>query len=158
MVPAMAEIVVVPNRVRPGVGLPPARVTQRPWLPQHSRHCPVLEAGSAIGYLVYPALRMDETLQVAFNDTAYQVTYARGRKPGQWEDVFQLTFTLKVGSCSADLATLVRGCHQCGTHPKNAPNARSVKRLDLPKAFALPSFSRHRRTVRQAPLLPRVRS
>jgi hypothetical protein len=100
----MAEVLVVPNRFRPGVGLPPARVAQRPWLPQHSRHCPVLEAGSAIGYLVYPALRMDEALQIAYAPSSYHVTYARERRPGQWEDVFQLTFALKVGSYSADLA------------------------------------------------------
>jgi hypothetical protein len=100
----MAEVLVVPNRYRPGVGLPPARVAQRPWLPTHSRHCPVLEAGSAIGYLVYPALRMDEAVQIAYSPSAYNLTYSRERKPGQWEDVFQLTFTLKVGSYSADLA------------------------------------------------------
>jgi len=64
----------------------------------------VLEAGSAIGYLVYPALRMDEALQIAYAHSQYQVTYSRERKPGQWEDVFQLTFTLRVGSYSADLA------------------------------------------------------
>src|SRR5579859_6257507 len=104
MVPAMAEIVVVPNRVRPGVGLPPARVAQRPWLPTHSRHCPVLEAGSAIGYLVYPSLRMDATLQIAYTQSKYQVTYSRERNPGQWDDILQLTFTLKVCSYSADLA------------------------------------------------------
>jgi hypothetical protein len=64
----------------------------------------VLEAGSAIGYLVYPALRMDEALQVVYAQSRYQVAYSRERKPGQWEDVFQLTFTLRVGSYSADLA------------------------------------------------------
>jgi hypothetical protein len=64
----------------------------------------VLEAGSAIGYLVYPALRMDEAVQIAYANSRYQVTYSRERTPGQWDDVFQLTFTLKVGSYSADLA------------------------------------------------------
>jgi hypothetical protein len=65
----------------------------------------VLEAGSATGWLVYPALRMDEALQVAYAaNSKYLVTYSRERRPGQWEDVFQLTFTLQVGSYSVDLA------------------------------------------------------
>jgi hypothetical protein len=100
----MAGVLVLPNRFRPGVGLPPARVAQRPWLPQHARHCPVLEAGSAIGYLVYPALRMDEALQIGYANSRYQVAYCRESKPGQWEDVFQLTFTPRLGSYSVDLA------------------------------------------------------
>jgi hypothetical protein len=102
----MSEVMVLPNRFRPGIGLPPARVAQRPWLPQHARHCPVLEAGNALGYLVYPPLRLDEALQVVFAHGKYQVTYCRERKPDQWEDVFQLTFSLATGggSYNADLA------------------------------------------------------
>jgi hypothetical protein len=100
----MVDVLVLPNRYRPGVGLPAARVAQRAWLPQSARQCPVLEAGSAIGYLIYPALRMDEALQIAYAQSRFHITYARERTPGQWEDVFQLTFTLRVGSYSADLA------------------------------------------------------
>jgi hypothetical protein len=103
----MAEVTVLPNRFRPGIGLPPARVAQRPWLPQHARLCPVLESGSALGYLVYPALRLDEALQILYEDNRYQVTYFREGKPGQWDDVYQLTFKMAVGgggSYSMDLA------------------------------------------------------
>jgi hypothetical protein len=102
----MDEIIVLPNRFRPGIGLPPARVSQRPWLPQHARHCPVLEAGSALGCLVYAPLRLDEALQILYAHAKYQITYCRERKPGQWDDVFQLTFSLANGggSYGADLA------------------------------------------------------
>ena len=71
------EVTTLPNRFRPGVGLAPARVAQRPWLPQHARLCPVLEAGSALGYLVYPPLRADEAFQVSYVDRKYQLTYVR---------------------------------------------------------------------------------
>jgi hypothetical protein len=97
----MVEVTVLPNRFRPGIGLAPTRVPQRPWLPQHARHCPVLEAGSALGCLVYPPLRLDEAFQVLYADNKYQVTYFRERKPGQWEDVFRLTFSLALGGGSS---------------------------------------------------------
>jgi hypothetical protein len=97
----MVEVTVLPNRFRPGIGPPPARVAQRPWLPQHARHCPVLEAGSALGYLVYPPLRLDEAYQILYADSKYHLTYFRERKPGQWEDVFRLTFSLAVGGGSS---------------------------------------------------------
>jgi hypothetical protein len=41
------------NIRRPGVGLGARREASRPMLPQHSRHCPVLEDGSALGFMVY---------------------------------------------------------------------------------------------------------
>ncbi len=104
----MVEVTVLPNRFRPGIGQPPARVAQRPWLPQHARLCPVLEAGSALGYLVFPSLRLDEAVQIMYADSKYQVTYSRERKPGQWEDVFQLTFRLAVGGGSYNLDLAVR--------------------------------------------------
>jgi hypothetical protein len=103
----MIEVTLHPNRFRPGVGLRPARVPQRPWLPQHARLCPVLEAGSALGYLVYPPLRPDEAFQVTYADTRYHLTYFREVKPGQWETIFRLTFTLPgggMGSFGRELA------------------------------------------------------
>ena len=48
------EVSLFPNPRRPGIGLKPRREAQRPLLPQHARHCPVLEAGSSLGFLVYP--------------------------------------------------------------------------------------------------------
>src|SRR5690242_11544009 len=46
------EVGLFPNPYRPGIGLRPRREGQRPLLPQHARHCPVLEAGSSAGFLV----------------------------------------------------------------------------------------------------------
>ena len=39
------EVRLFPNSRRPGAGLKPRREATRPLLPQHARHCPVLEAG-----------------------------------------------------------------------------------------------------------------
>ena len=55
------EVRLFPNARRPGVGLKPRRDSQRPFLPQHARHCPVLEAGSSLGFLVYPPLTPEES-------------------------------------------------------------------------------------------------
>jgi hypothetical protein len=133
----MVEVTVLPNRFRPGIGLPPARVAQRPWLPQHARLCPVLEAGSALGYLVYPPLRLDEGLQILYEDTKYQVTYFRERQPGVWDDVYRLTFTLAVGGGSSygmDLAVKEGG---------EAPSEEEVNELCtavlLPQHFGQPA-------------------
>jgi hypothetical protein len=132
----MVEVTVLPNRYRPGVGLPPARVAQRPWLPQHSRHCPVLEAGSAIGCLVYPALRLDEALQIAYAHSKYQVTYCRERKPGQWEDVFQLTFSLAVGGGSYNAELAIK---EGGEAPSDAEINDLLTAVILPQHFGQPA-------------------
>jgi hypothetical protein len=47
------EVSLFPNPRRPGIGLRPRSESQRPLLPQPARHCPVLEAGSALGFMVY---------------------------------------------------------------------------------------------------------
>ena len=60
------EVRLFPNSMRPGTGLKPRRESQRPLLPQHARHCPVLEAGSALGFLVYPPLERIESFYVAY--------------------------------------------------------------------------------------------
>ena len=54
------EVRTFSNAGRPGVGQRPRREGQRPLLPQHARHCPVLEAGSSVGFLVYPPLADNE--------------------------------------------------------------------------------------------------
>ena len=132
----MVDVTILPNRFRPGIGLAPARVAQRPWLPQHARLCPVLEAGSALGYLVYPPLRLDEALQILYADTKYQVTYFRERKPGQWDDVYRLTFTLAVGgggSSSMDLAV-----KEGGEPPTEAEVNELCTAVILPQHFGQP--------------------
>jgi hypothetical protein len=76
------------------VGLAPARVAQRPWLPQHARHCPVLEAGSALGCLVYPPLAATEAFQVSYTGSRYELTYFGEAATDRWETVFRLGFTM----------------------------------------------------------------
>jgi len=58
------EITVIPGQFRPGVGRLPRREGRRPMLPQHARMCGPLEAGSSLGYLVYPALHDHESFQI----------------------------------------------------------------------------------------------
>src|SRR6266700_2845158 len=84
---------------RPGVGLKPRRESQRPLLPQHARHCPVLEAGSALGFLVYPPLEPHESFHLEFQgDGRYAFSYFLAGPAGKWEPLFTLTVSLPVGS------------------------------------------------------------
>jgi hypothetical protein len=93
------EVRLFPNTTRPGVGLKPRRESQRPLLPQHARHCPVLEAGSALGFLVYPPLEPHESFHIEFQgDGRYQFGYFLLTARGKWEALFSLTVTLPVGS------------------------------------------------------------
>lgn len=93
------EVRLFPNSGRPGVGLKPRRESQRPHLPQHSRHCPVLEAGSSLGYLVYPPLEPNETFQVEFiGEGRYRLAYYFNVKPDQWEPIFAVTLSLPPGA------------------------------------------------------------
>src|SRR5262245_3637131 len=70
------EVSLFPNTRRPGVGLKPRREAQRPLLPQHSRHCPVLEAGSAAGFMVYAPLEPRESYYVEYvGDGRYKFGY-----------------------------------------------------------------------------------
>jgi hypothetical protein len=93
------EVRLFPNSRRPGVGLRPRRESQRPLLPQHARHCPVLEAGSALGFLVYPPLEPHESFHLAFlGDGRYEFTYFLSAANGKWEPLFCLAVTLPIGS------------------------------------------------------------
>ena len=93
------EVRLYSNSSRPGVGLKPKREAQRPHLPQHARHCPVLEAGSALGYLVYPALEPFESFHVEYSgEGRYQFTYYIRNLAKQWDPVFVVALTLPVGS------------------------------------------------------------
>ena len=60
------QVRLFPNLVRPGVGQKPRSEGQRPLLPQHARHCPVLEAGSSLGFLVYPPLTPEESYSIEY--------------------------------------------------------------------------------------------
>jgi len=81
------------------VGLKPRRESQRPLLPQHARHCPVLEAGSALGFLVYPALEQNESFHIEYQgEGRYQFIYFLSVSGGKWEPVFTVTIVLPIGS------------------------------------------------------------
>lgn len=96
------EVRLFPNASRPGVGLKPHRESQRPLLPQHARHCPVLEAGSALGFLVFPALEPNESFVVEFQgEGRYQFTYYLATPGGKWEPLFAVAIALPLGSIGA---------------------------------------------------------
>jgi hypothetical protein len=140
----MVEVTVLPNRFRPGIGVAPSRVAQRPWLPQHARLCPVLESASALGCLVYPPLRLDEGFQVHYTaDMKYVFSYFRERKPGQWEDVFQMTFTLAGSGGSSytmELAVKEDGEGDQGSKPPtDAEIDEILTALILPQHFGQPA-------------------
>src|SRR5437764_11474025 len=92
------EVRLFPNSRRPGVGLKPRRESQRPLLPQHARHCPVLEAGSALGFLVYPALEPTESFHIEYQgEGRYQFLYFLN-VGGKWEPIFTVNIILPIGS------------------------------------------------------------
>jgi hypothetical protein len=87
-----------PNLQRPGVGMSPRRESSRPQLPQHSRHCPVLEAGSALGYLVYPSLAQNESFHVEYQGNGrYRMVFFKANRAGQWQPLFSVTLSLPTG-------------------------------------------------------------
>jgi len=92
------EVTIFPNPRRPNIGLKPHREAQRPLLPQHARHCPVLEAGSARGFLVHPPLADKESFEISFEgEGRYKFVYSV--HPGnKWQAVFSVNFVLPVGS------------------------------------------------------------
>ena len=92
------DVRLFPNSSRPGIGLKPRREAQRPLLPQHARHCPVLEAGSALGYMVYPPLEPAESFHVEYQgEGKYRFVYYVNPTGGKWEPVFAVTYSLPVG-------------------------------------------------------------
>lgn len=92
------EVTLFPNPRRPGVGLRPKKEAQRPLLPQHARLCPVLEAGSSLGALVYPPLEESEQYQIGYDgEGVYQFGYAVNPTGTKWEQVFTITYRLAVG-------------------------------------------------------------
>src|SRR5262247_2290206 len=92
------EVRMFSNSSRPGIGWKPRREGQRPLLPQHARHCPVLEAGSALGFMVYPALEPNETFHIEFQgEGRYQFVYCLSAGGGKWDAVFSVVLTLPAG-------------------------------------------------------------
>jgi hypothetical protein len=92
------EVRQIPHSRRPGVGLAPRRESQRPLLPQHARMCPVLEAGSDMGFMVYPPLEPTEGYRIDYEgDGQFQFTFFSGSVGGDWSPVFTLRFAMPVG-------------------------------------------------------------
>jgi hypothetical protein len=92
------EVRTFPNSRRPGTGLAPKRESSRPLLPQHARHCPVLEAGSMLGFMVYAPLEPKESLFVEFEgDGRYRFVYYLLTSNGKRTPIFQVTMALSVG-------------------------------------------------------------
>src|SRR3989441_7500379 len=86
------------NSIRPGVGMKPHREGLGPLLPQHARHCPVLEAGSALGFLVYPPLTEKESFHIEFQgEGRYQFIYSLRTPTGDFEALFSVTIVLPMG-------------------------------------------------------------
>jgi len=93
------EVRLYPNSSRPGLGLKPRRESQRPLLPQHARHCPVLEAGSALGFLVYPPLEPHESFHIEYQgEGRYQLIYFLNTGGEKWEPIFTVSIVLPIGS------------------------------------------------------------
>jgi len=93
------KVKIYSNFSRPGVGLKPKQESQRPLLPQHSRHCPVLEAGSALGFLVHPPLSANEAFYIEYQgDGRYEFRYFMSTPAGGWAPVFTVTWTLPIGT------------------------------------------------------------
>ena len=92
------DVCLLPNSRRPGVGLKPKREGTRPLLPQHARHCPVLEAGSAMGFMVYAPLEPKESLYLEYEgDGRYKFVYYLQTQDGHRAPIFQVTMSLPVG-------------------------------------------------------------
>src|SRR5215510_2874145 len=95
----LMEVRLFPNSLRPGIGLKPRRESQRPLLPQHARHCPVLEAGSALGWMVYPPLEPFESFYIEYEgEGRYQLIYMSNTEGAKWEPVFTVEIVLPIGS------------------------------------------------------------
>jgi hypothetical protein len=92
------DVRLIPNSRRPGAGLKPKREGTRPLLPQHARHCPVLEAGSAMGFMVYAPLEPKESLYLEYEgEGRYKFVYYLRTQDGKPTPLFQITMSLSMG-------------------------------------------------------------
>jgi len=79
----------VPNPLRPGIGRAPAREKRRAFLPQHARLIPVIEEANKLGFLVFPPLLDNESVQIyARDDDVLAITLFLGNDYGQRAPVF----------------------------------------------------------------------
>jgi hypothetical protein len=90
------EVRMFPNSARPGVGLKPRRESQRPLLPQHARHRPVLD-GSALGFQVYAPLEPFESFYIGFyGEGRYQFVYYFRTDKSEWAPIFTVKTAVPV--------------------------------------------------------------
>jgi hypothetical protein len=77
----------------------PRREGSRPLLPQQARHCPVLESGSTLGFLVYPPVEPNESFHLEYQgDGRFQFIYFVSTPGGKWNPVFSVAIQLPLGS------------------------------------------------------------
>ena len=125
------EVTLHPNPRRPGIGMRPRREAQRPHLPQHARHCPVLEAGSTLGFLVHAPLGEQESYQVTFEgEGRYRFDYAVNATGARWERIFTVSFALPAGGMGA-------ASEDVTLHIQATPESRETARL-MARMFIVP--------------------
>jgi hypothetical protein len=89
------EVRTFQTQLRPNLGQKPRREGQRPMLPLHARHCPVLEAGSSLGFLVYPPLAPNESFYLEYKgDGIYRFAYYVAGSSGKFEVLFVVSYTM----------------------------------------------------------------
>lgn len=131
------EVRIYPNLSRPDAGLKPKQESQRPLLPQHSRHCPVLEAGSALGFLVHPPLNENEAYYVEYlGDGRYEFKYFMSNPEGEWGPVFSVTWTLPLGSVGMIREEVTLGSPDTGVTEEAA--LRMARVFVVPEDFGTP--------------------
>src|SRR5436190_3594698 len=92
------DVRLIPNSRRPTAGLKPKLEGTRQLLPQHARHCPVLEAGSAMGFMVYAPLEPKESLYLEYEgEGRYKFVYYLKTQNGKPTPLFQITMSLSMG-------------------------------------------------------------
>jgi len=125
------QVGLFPNPYRPGIGQRPHREAQRPLLPQHARHCPVLEAGSTAGFLVHPPLAEKESFQIGYEgEGLYRFVYSVNAKGSEWEPVFSVTYQLPMGGIGATK-------REVEMHIQDTPQTRELAHL-MPRMFISP--------------------
>lgn len=131
------EVRIYPNLGRPDAGLKPKRESQRPLLPQHARHCPVLEAGSALGFLAHPPLNENEAYYVEYQgDGRYDFRYFMSNPAGGWGPIFSVTWTLPMGSIGVMRETVTLASPDIGITEEGA--LRMARVFVVPEDFGTP--------------------
>ena len=117
------------NTGRPDVGQRPRREGSRPLLPQHARHCPVLESGSALGFMVYPPLEPNEAVHIGYDgEGKYTCTFFLAVPGGTWDKVFTVAFQHAVGGLGAIRESV----------EFRAPMISDENAINMAKAFLMP--------------------